>query len=74
MEKTDKAPKPLDEKEKLFLEDISKNIKEAAQNQDAETAHKLRRQLIDAAENGIISVSDAINAAFTPYFKNREEE
>ncbi len=74
MEKPDRLPRPLNKRESVYLENISKNIKDAVDNANWDTAHSLRTQIIDAAESGVISIEDAINAALTPFFKERKEK
>ena len=72
MESPNKIPEPMsDEEKEAFLERISKGIEEAVKRSDPNTAHLLRRQLIEAVENDRISVKDAINAALTPFIKKR---
>lgn len=64
-----KAAEPLSDKERKLLSDISERIREAALNNDHETASYLRRQLIDSAGLSIIDTGDVRDAALPPMFR-----
>ena len=66
-----REPRPLSKDEEGWAKKIASELRTAAQANDSEKVHELRTQLIEAAESGTISVEDAINTAFTPYFDKK---
>jgi hypothetical protein len=61
-EKSKVSPEPLTDAEREKLSGISDKIKKAAEENDVETVNRLRRQLIGAANLGILGPEDALDA------------